>query len=69
MVDDFLLTVKEVARELKVSRQVLWKWRSSGSPPEFRKCNLTGKLRYSASSVLAAKQSMFKESHNETDRS
>lgn len=57
-VDDYVLTVKDVMRELNVSRQSLWEWRKLGSPPDYKQCPRTRKIRYSASSVLAAKQSM-----------
>lgn len=63
MVDDFVLTVNDVMRELKTTRPTLLSWRKSRNPPEFRKCGLTGKIRYSASSVLAAKQRMYGESN------
>ena len=57
--DDFTMTVTEVMEELDVSRQTLHKWREMAARPEFRKCALTGKVRYSGGSVADIKKKMF----------
>lgn len=59
MPDDFFMTVSEVMDALDVSRQTLHKWREMGVRPEFKKCRLTGKLRYSEGSVADLKDKMF----------
>lgn len=59
MPDDFFMTVSEVMDALDVSRQTLHKWREMGARPEFKKCRLTGKLRYSEGSVADLKDKMF----------
>jgi len=59
MQDDFFMTVSEVMDALDVSRQTLHKWREMGARPEFRKCALTGKVRYSEGSVADIKKRMF----------
>ena len=57
-VDDFVLTVADVQRELEVSRPLLLRWRKNGSLPNFKQCGRTNKIRYSASSVLVVKEEM-----------
>ena len=59
MEDDFLMTVSEVMDALDVSRQTLHKWREMAEGPDFRKCTLTGKVRYSKGSVADIKKKMF----------
>ena len=61
MPDDFFMTVSEVMDALDVSRQTLHKWREMGARPEFRKCVLTGKVRYSEGSIADIKEKMFDE--------
>ena len=58
IVDDFVLTVMDVQRELEVSRPLLLRWRKDGSLTSFKQCGRTNKIRYSASSVLAVKEEM-----------
>jgi hypothetical protein len=58
-IDDYVLTVADVQRELDISRPILLRWRNDGLAPEFKQCTRTNKIRYSASSVLATKEEMY----------
>ena len=58
-VDDYVLTVMDVQRELDVSRPLLLRWRNEGKSPKFKQCDRTNKIRYSASSVLTVKKEMY----------
>lgn len=49
--DDYTLTVKDVCEKLGISRTTLMNWREAKPELTYKKCALTGKIRYSESAL------------------